>query len=400
MHSPTVFIPYSVMILPFLLLLLFLAVNTFADKQSDLCIQAYPNLQITCAIAYEQRILPNEHQCSDLCLEMSAQTCQYNRIRRECKLYNIVVALQRKHSRQKEHHITSMEIGIMRKSNNLAMKSCVPSISPAIGFLLLLNDGCRLEQSGHSSGNVTSKPAHSNVPMMSDHRKPLIPGDKLVVQQIKTNVTIDTRKLDASTPSYSSTNLSDCTSGFSAYIEVIDGIEVVAESLTTLQTRTPELSGGNLLPIECHSAQYDRVNKRCILFNASVTPTGNAKFIPNKNMIYFEKICISDMVGRKCDVILRRVPQHVLVGHATVVIDAPSHNYCIETCLRSLEMFGFTCRSAVHFHEYPKSNCILNEHSARTRPQYFISEREQKMDYIELSECFIHGAIHSIHKDN
>ncbi|KAL3989265.1 PAN domain family protein [Acanthocheilonema viteae] len=370
MHSPTVFIPYSVMILPFLLLLLFLAVNTFADKQSDLCIQAYPNLQITCAIAYEQRILPNEHQCSDLCLEMSAQTCQYNRIRRECKLYNIVVALQRKHSRQKEHHITSMEIGIMRKSNNLAMKSCVPSISPAIGFLLLLNDGCRLEQSGHSSGNVTSKPAHSNVPMMSDHRKPLIP---------------------------------DCTSGFSAYIEVIDGIEVVAESLTTLQTRTPEvcvyicrknkLSGGNLLPIECHSAQYDRVNKRCILFNASVTPTGNAKFIPNKNMIYFEKICISDMVGRKCDVILRRVPQHVLVGHATVVIDAPSHNYCIETCLRSLEMFGFTCRSAVHFHEYPKSNCILNEHSARTRPQYFISEREQKMDYIELSECFIHDQI-------
>ncbi|CAG9532200.1 unnamed protein product [Cercopithifilaria johnstoni] len=334
------------MIIPFFLLLAFLTANTFAGNQTELCIQAYPNLQITCAVAYERRILLNEHQCRDLCLKMSAQTCQYNKIRRECELYNIMVVLQRKHSQQKEHHITSMEIGIVKKSNSFATKSCIPSIAPAIGFLLFLNGGCSLEQSSHLSGN-----------------KP------------------------------------DCTSGFSTYIEAIDGIQIVAEGLITLLTLTPEvclqictenkLSGENLLPIECHSAQYDRISKRCILFNTSITPTGNAEYTPNKDMTYFEKICISDMVGRKCNIVLRRVPQYILIGHATAVVDAPSHNYCIETCLRSLEMFGFMCRSAIHFHDYSKSNCILNKDSAKTRPQYFTNEREQKMDYIEMNECFI-----------
>lgn len=54
-------------------------------------------------------------------------------------------------------------------------------------------------------------------------------------------------------------------------------------------------------------------------------------------------------------------------------------------------MLGFTCRSAMHFHEYPKSNCILNKDSARTRPEYFTNEKEQKVDYIEVDECLISG---------
>lgn len=54
-------------------------------------------------------------------------------------------------------------------------------------------------------------------------------------------------------------------------------------------------------------------------------------------------------------------------------------------------MLGFTCRSAMHFHEYPKSNCILNKDSARTRPEYFTNEKEQKVDYIEVDECLIRG---------
>uniref|UniRef100_A0AAF5RTL7 Uncharacterized protein n=1 Tax=Wuchereria bancrofti TaxID=6293 RepID=A0AAF5RTL7_WUCBA len=39
---------------------------------------------------------------------------------------------------------------------------------------------------------------------------------------------------------------------------------------------------------------------------------------------------------RNCAVILRRVPQYILVGHATAVVDASSHNYCTGMCLRSM----------------------------------------------------------------
>ncbi|EJW77392.1 hypothetical protein WUBG_11703 [Wuchereria bancrofti] len=69
------------MIHPFSLSLSFLILNTLAGNQTELCIQTYPNLRITCATAYERRLPLNEHQCGDLCLKMSVRTCQYNRIR-------------------------------------------------------------------------------------------------------------------------------------------------------------------------------------------------------------------------------------------------------------------------------------------------------------------------------
>ncbi|EFO20959.2 hypothetical protein LOAG_07529 [Loa loa] len=326
-----------------------------------------------------------------------------------------------------------MEIGIIGESDDFATKSCVPSIVPAIGFLLLLNDDCNVGLSGHQNVNVTSKQSTFITPIdtsiTNEQRKFLVPDDKLQIQKIETNATIGTTKLDAS-PSYYYSSISDlqhefrtttnvtntigmfteltskseqvrtdCKSGFSIYIEVIDGIEVIAEGLATFQTRTLEmclyictenkLNDRNFSPIGCHSAQYNRISKRCILFNTSIAPTGNAKYISNKDTVYFEKICISDMVHNKCSIILHRTPQHILVGHATAVINAPSHNYCIEICLRSTEMLNFICRSAIYFHEYQRSNCILNKDSAKTRPKYFINEKEQKLDYIEMDECLI-----------
>uniref|UniRef100_A0A8R1XZL7 Apple domain-containing protein n=1 Tax=Onchocerca volvulus TaxID=6282 RepID=A0A8R1XZL7_ONCVO len=349
----------------------------FLDNQAELCLQAYPNLRITCATAYEQRILLNEHECRDLCLKMSAKTCQYNKIR---------------------------------------MKSCVPSVTPTIGFLLFVNDDCDFGESKHVNRNVTSKqstftaPGNNNITMMRQGKKSVIMDDK--TQEVKINATVDTIKLYGSTSYYSSrknepqnefrniamlSNPEDCLAGFSVYIEAIDGIQVIDEGMATFQTRTPKiclhkcmkntLNNGSLLPTNCRSVQYDRITKRCILFNTSITPIGNAYYTPNENTVYFEKICISDMVRRKCEIVLRRIPQYILVGHATAAINASSHNYCIEMCLRSLEMLAFTCRSAIYFYEYSKSNCILNKDSAQTRPEYFTNEREQKVDYIEMDEC-------------
>ncbi|EFO20958.1 hypothetical protein LOAG_07528 [Loa loa] len=76
------------MILPFSLLLPFLTLNTFNGNQAELCIQTYPNLQITCATAYEQRLLLNEQECRDLCLKMLAQTCQVQQNKVMLKIQN------------------------------------------------------------------------------------------------------------------------------------------------------------------------------------------------------------------------------------------------------------------------------------------------------------------------
>uniref|UniRef100_A0A915PNC6 Apple domain-containing protein n=1 Tax=Setaria digitata TaxID=48799 RepID=A0A915PNC6_9BILA len=269
---------------------------------------------------------------------------------------------------------------VTEDSDNVISSSCVSSVVPAIGFFLFVND-CNLGES-EQSDDITSKQFTDNsLAIMKQHREPVILTDQLPIQKIQTDATIR----------------SSCASGLSIHIEVIDGIQVIAKFLATFQTHTAEaclylctrnvLTDGSPLKTECRSAQYNRISKQCILFNTSITPTGYAQYIPNDDVIYFEKIYRS--VYRMCGEALRRVPQYILVGHATAVINAPSHTYCVEMCLRSLETFDFTCRSAIHFYEHPKANCILNKDSARTRPQYFISEANEKVDYVELAECIM-----------
>lgn len=41
----------------------------------------------------------------------------------------------------------------------------------------------------------------------------------------------------------------------------------------------------------------------------------------------------------------------------------------------------------IYFHEYLTANCILNTHSAITKPSHFTAEFELKVDYIEMKNC-------------
>ncbi|KHN81826.1 Uncharacterized protein F52C9.5 [Toxocara canis] len=148
-----------------------------------------------------------------------------------------------------------------------------------------------------------------------------------------------------------------------------------------------QLLDGTPLTMLCHSAQFERMNARCTLFDVSISPTGSAQYNPNVDVIYFEKICISENAANHCRGTLRRVPQYVLLSHASAVVDAPTHSSCIEKCMVAPVEFGFECRSAIHFYEVPTANCILNVHSARTRPPFFVVEKRQKVDYIEMSDC-------------
>ncbi|VDM95974.1 unnamed protein product [Thelazia callipaeda] len=47
----------------------------------------YPNLQLTCATAYEKHTSLSEQQCRNLCLQKSIQTCQYQRIKSAEKFF-------------------------------------------------------------------------------------------------------------------------------------------------------------------------------------------------------------------------------------------------------------------------------------------------------------------------
>ncbi|RCN33989.1 hypothetical protein ANCCAN_20166 [Ancylostoma caninum] len=45
------------------------------------------------------------------------------------------------------------------------------------------------------------------------------------------------------------------------------------------------------------------------------------------------------------------------------------------------------CRSLLHYSDIPISNCILNVHTRLTRPEYFVPELEDKVDYVQMPEC-------------
>uniref|UniRef100_A0A0M3JD59 Apple domain-containing protein n=1 Tax=Anisakis simplex TaxID=6269 RepID=A0A0M3JD59_ANISI len=148
------------------------------------------------------------------------------------------------------------------------------------------------------------------------------------------------------------------------------------------------IDGASSLGTLCHSAQYEQNTRQCTLFAVSISPTGTAQYNPNANVLYFEKLCVPEAVMGKCKGDMRRVPQYILIGHARATVDAPTHSSCVEKCMTAFVNFGFICRSAMHFYEFSKENCILNVHSSRTRAPFFTAEKRQKVDYIEMNDCF------------
>ena len=47
---------------------------------------------------------------------------------------------------------------------------------------------------------------------------------------------------------------------------------------------------------------------------------------------------------------------------------------------------GIECQSLLHYPDEPVLNCILNIHSKITKPEFFIPEVEQKVDYVQVPE--------------
>uniref|UniRef100_A0A158PKV1 Apple domain-containing protein n=1 Tax=Angiostrongylus costaricensis TaxID=334426 RepID=A0A158PKV1_ANGCS len=179
---------------------------------------------------------------------------------------------------------------------------------------------------------------------------------------------------------------SDLLNGFSR-VQIIDGVEhrmlSYAKYLTKLQF--PDASR---LPLLCRSAHFNRLSKKCSIYSDSINPNGYLQYKPNSNVLYMEKLCISDVIlPLSCDEAFRRIPQHILLGHASEILTSTSEEECIRECILAKVNRGFECQSLLHYPDQPVSNCILNIHSRRTRPEFFIPELEKKVDYVQVPEC-------------
>ncbi|RCN28696.1 PAN domain protein [Ancylostoma caninum] len=88
------------------------------------------------------------------------------------------------------------------------------------------------------------------------------------------------------------------------------------------------------LPLLCRSAQYNRQSSKCSVFPDALNPNGYLEYKPNSNVLYMEKLCIADSVlPLSCDEIFRRIPQHVLFGHASEIVTTTSEEECIRECV-------------------------------------------------------------------
>ncbi|CAB3400680.1 unnamed protein product [Caenorhabditis bovis] len=196
----------------------------------------------------------------------------------------------------------------------------------------------------------------------------------------------------------------DCPINEHSRIQVIDGVQVDRDDSIGFQVSQAEQCAqscrmsmypdGSRLPLLCRSAQFDRNNQKCSLFSDSINPNGFLEYQPNQHVIYMEKICIPDNVlPITCDDVFRRIPQHILLGHATDVISVSSEQECILECIKSKTMRSKTCHSILHYPDFPSLNCILNVHTRHTKQQYFIPELSFKVDYVEIAKCVTETAI-------
>lgn len=48
---------------------------------------------------------------------------------------------------------------------------------------------------------------------------------------------------------------------------------------------------------------------------------------------------------------------------------------------------GFECMSASYFFDWPSENCYLSRFTRISRPDIYVAERKQFVDYMEMSKC-------------
>ncbi|CAD6185189.1 unnamed protein product [Caenorhabditis auriculariae] len=198
----------------------------------------------------------------------------------------------------------------------------------------------------------------------------------------------------------------DCPVGEHARIQLIEGVQVDTNPTLMFKVEAPEqcvqscrtstvggaaevsFLDGSRLPLLCRSAQFDRKSNTCYAFHDAIDPNGYLDYKPNADILYIEKICIPDVVlPLSCDDVFRRIPQHIILGHASEILSVSSEQECVLQCIRSKSIRKTECHSVLHYPDFAAYNCILNVHTRHTKSAYFMPERTLKVDYVELAAC-------------
>uniref|UniRef100_A0AC35TN59 Apple domain-containing protein n=1 Tax=Rhabditophanes sp. KR3021 TaxID=114890 RepID=A0AC35TN59_9BILA len=149
---------------------------------------------------------------------------------------------------------------------------------------------------------------------------------------------------------------------------------------------------------ECDSFAHDATNQDCFIYDLKSNFAG--KFTDNslkKNSLkksatlnYYEKICINDKLAvdcRKNESYLKKLPQHILLGFASLSKKSKSMEGCANLCY-SRSKTEDICDSIMFFNDDDDNNCFLNMKSPeKERESYLLPEPENSVDYVSISDC-------------
>ncbi|CAJ0610170.1 unnamed protein product [Cylicocyclus nassatus] len=354
-------------------------ISAFQDHTG--CFASHKNVRVTCVKPAENRTLSSVNECEEFCLTLPkvCRTAQFDAGGKTCEIFSsppliglAPIQSGRRHYRDVQSHYT--------------IEKCAPALQPSVGSIYLIP---KEECFGKSE-----KPNDSNSPVIGN----VIPSEeKSFGGEFGLQLKPPRNPLSA-IPVEILPIVPDCPIGEKARVQVIDGVEVVSSASVTFTTNTPETCvhacmtssypDATRLPLLCRSAQYDRQSSKCFLYPDAVNPNGYLEYKPNVDVLYTEKICISDLLlPISCDEIFRRIPQHILFGHASEIVTATSEEECIRECIQAKVKRNIECHSLLHYADVPISNCILNVQTRLTRPEYFVPELDDKVDYVQLPEC-------------
>ncbi|EYB96296.1 hypothetical protein Y032_0151g2799 [Ancylostoma ceylanicum] len=369
------------------------------------CFTSHRNVRVTCVKPVDQRTLSSVTQCEELCLTQPTmcKTAQYDMDKSICEIFSAPPLLG------SDTQKTRRRLSRNADASSKPVGKCAPALQPSIGTIYLVPRQECFEETKQTSyvgdGNVVSIEEkilgagldRSQIPQQPPPQPPRDPFSAIPVEVLPI--------------------VPDCPLGEKARVQIIDGVEVkdlwksydgiyvrstnlqvTSSSSVTFKADSPEkcvhacmtssYPDASRLPLLCRSAQYNRQSSKCSVFPDALNPNGYLEYKPNSNVLYMEKLCIADAVlPLSCDEIFRRIPQHVLFGHASEIITVASEEECIRECVLAKTKRSVECRSLLHYSDVPISNCILNVHTRLTRPEYFVPELDDKVDYVQMPEC-------------
>uniref|UniRef100_A0A0N4ZPS9 PAN-1 domain and Apple-like domain-containing protein n=1 Tax=Parastrongyloides trichosuri TaxID=131310 RepID=A0A0N4ZPS9_PARTI len=403
---------------------------------------------MTCAVPIEYKIDVSLEDCHKLCINKtpSCLTLQYNLYKKSCQIFNIPSPFDQTTGKlgvkninknnnlnlRERRQINSNSVGPTFNNNKITNNNdgvCEITMLPSIGYSFIVFDQecykMQIEftsevntqlQVVRTNKNTTIRPESNKKAMgvgfVEEDNNEMPPNpfknelSKVISNDIsKTYETFSNNDLIKTRTKETFIKviplILDCPDSGRAKVMITDGIEITNQQpIITFHLPNSEkclytcrINGdldGKRLQKQCRSASYNKINGICYLYDDLLIPTGSFDYNPNRQNIYFEKICLPEEeapIG--CDEGIIKLPQHVLLGHATEVIDAPNQGSCIRNCITSLVKYGFKCTSLMYFYEFDKFNCILNLQNRNTKKDFFRQELRQKVDYIELPSCLV-----------